>query len=45
MLDKYLAQCLDLFLEGGSGTQCVDLLSGEKLDSVCKACPNRALKT
>jgi hypothetical protein len=34
VLDRELALCLDLVLEGGSGAQCTDLLSGVKLDSV-----------
>jgi hypothetical protein len=34
VLDRELALCLDLVLEGGSGAQCADLMSGAKLDSV-----------
>jgi hypothetical protein len=29
-----LALCIDLVLEGGSGAQCVDLLSSAELDSM-----------
>jgi hypothetical protein len=34
VLDRELDLCLDLVLEGGSGAQCVDLLSYEKLGYV-----------
>ena len=34
VLDRELARCLDLVLEGGSDAQCADILSDVKLDSV-----------
>jgi hypothetical protein len=34
VLDRELALCLDLVLEGGTGAQCIDLLLGVKLDFV-----------
>jgi hypothetical protein len=36
VLDRELALYLDLVLEGGSRAQCIDLLSGAKLDSVAE---------
>jgi hypothetical protein len=34
VLDREVALCLDLFLEGVSGAQCTDLLSSAKLNYV-----------
>jgi hypothetical protein len=34
VLDRALALCLDLILEGGSGAYCVDLMSYVKLNYV-----------
>jgi hypothetical protein len=33
VLDRGLALCPDLVLEGGSSAQCTDLMSGAKMDS------------